>query len=167
MVGFAVQDSHGSVDLLHKEHSNHLMGECHLAKADLFVPSFMYGFREAVRSSYDEDQSFWACCHLFLHPSCEVHACPFATVFVEKHHIVSSLEAFLYEFSLSFFLLVLAQSLCVLQFRNDLNSKRNVVPNALDILIYNCFEALVRGFAHHYEHTFHGFSSSSGGATYS
>ena len=167
MIRFAVQDGHCSVDLLHEEHADHLVGECHLAQADLFVAPLMYGVREAVRSSNDEDEPFRSCCHLLLHPSSKVHACPFAAVFVEEYHVISGLETFLDEFALSFLLLALAKTFGVLRFWNDLDGKGNVVPDALDILIYDGFEALVRGFAHHYEHAFHSSPSSSGGATYS
>ena len=83
-------------------------------------------------------------------------------MFVEEHYVVSCLKAFLDEFALTLLLLVLAEPLCVFEFRDDLNGKRNIVSYALYILIYDGFEALVCGLAHHYEQAFHGCSSSSG-----
>lgn len=168
MIGFSVEDGHGSVDLLCEEHAYHLVGECHSAEADLFVSTLVNAFRKAVRAADDEDEPLRTCRHLLLHPGGEVRAAAFAAVFVEQNDVVSRLEASQDEFSFALLLLALAESLRVLEVGDDFNGKGNIVPDALHVLIRDGFEAFVCSLAYHDEHSFHGSaSSSSGGATYS
>ena len=167
MVWFAVEDGHGSVNLFHEQHAYHLVGERHAAEAYLFVPTLVNVFREAVRPSDDEDQSLRTCRHLLLHPCGKLHAGALAAVLVEEHDVVSRLQASQDEFSFALLLLVLTDSLRVLELGYDLDVEGDVVPDALCILLYDGGEAFVGGLAYHDEYALHGSSSFSAGATYS
>ena len=138
------------------------MGECHAAQADLFVAPFVDGVGEAVRAADDEDEALRPRSHLLLHPGGKLHAGPFAAVLVEERHVIACLQALLYHFALAFLLLVLAESLGVLEFRDDLYGEWNVVADAVNVFPYDGVEPLVCGLAHHDEHAFHSLPSSSG-----
>ena len=86
-------------------------------------------------------------------------------MFVEQDDVVSRLETAKDEFPFTLFLLTLAESLGVFHLRDDLQSKRNVVPDAVYILVCYRFEAFVGSFSDHDEHAFHSFPSSVVGLT--
>ena len=58
MIGFTFNNSKGTVELLRKNRSHHLMGEGHLAKGDLAGCLGIHLGAESVGSAYDEADCF-------------------------------------------------------------------------------------------------------------
>ena len=64
MIGLALDDGAGSVELLDEDKSYHLMGESHAREAEHGVGTTVYLLREAIGTADDEHQA--ACCLLLL-----------------------------------------------------------------------------------------------------
>ena len=57
VVGFAAEDGHGAVELLHKQQADHLVAERHLAEADLGIRTLINRLAEPVRTADYERQT--------------------------------------------------------------------------------------------------------------
>lgn len=135
MIGFVVENGHGPVDLLDEEETYHLVGEGHLAEGDFLIGHTMDLLSKAIRAANNEDKAFGRGSHALLHPLGKVHGTTLTAMLVEQNKVVAGLKLLLQEFGLAFLLLVNAEVLGVLEFGNDLDVERNVMGDAIDILL--------------------------------
>ncbi len=148
VVLFPSDDGKGTVELLHKHHAHHLVGERHLGQRQLLVRPLVDLWREPVRSTNDEHQSL---AHRLLFPSDpfrQFHTPQFLTVLVEQHHMVAVLQLFQQEFTLHPFLHLLRQSLGVLQFGYGHNVEWTVVSDPCRIVADDSLKLTVHCLAH-------------------
>ena len=67
MIGFVVKDGEGSVELLDKEKTNHLMIECHGGERQFVMGGGINPGGEAKGSAYNEGEITHGGVHLFLY----------------------------------------------------------------------------------------------------
>ena len=154
VVALAANYSAGAVELLGEYQSYHLVRERHARERNLLVGTAVHVGRESVRSADNEHQS---ASRLLLarQPRGHLHARAFGTVLVEQNHCVRRLDEAQNQFALSLLLLVLRQTLGILERRNHGDVERHVVADALLIVADALGVELVNRLAHHDEFSLH------------
>ena len=146
VVGFALDDGAGTIELLGEDQANHLVGKGEAGEGELLVGTLIDGRREAVGTANDKDQTT-GCLLLLLQPAGKLHAAQLKAVLVEQDDVVGGLQLAQDEVSFGSFLLFLSQVLGVAQFRYGDDVKRHVVADALCIVTNASCEMLVDGLA--------------------
>ena len=127
VVGFAFEDGHGAIALLHEEEAHHLMGERHLGERNLFFGQRVDFWRKTIGAANDKDQAAGARCHALLQIFGIFNGAKFAAAFVEQNEVVAVFQKFAYGFSFFGFLLFGSQRLGVFEFWDDFHFEGNVV----------------------------------------
>ena len=135
VVGTAVQDAHGPVELLHEDEAHHLMGEGHAREGDFLLRRFVHPPGKTVRAAHHEDQPFADGVHLPLHILCKFHGAHFPSAFVQQDNRVARLERTQDEVGLLLLLHVGGEVLGVLQLGDDLEVERQVTARALHVVV--------------------------------
>ena len=133
MIRLTVQDGHGAIQLFDENQADHLMGECHLAQCHLLGCDVIDSRTEAIRAANDKHQPFRNGVHLLLHVSGKLQGGELPAFLVQQHHVVAGLQRFQDKFAFTLFLLCLGEVLRVLDIRNDLHVKRDVVGKPVPI----------------------------------
>ena len=154
VVGFALDNSTGAIDLLGKDKANHLVGKSHARERELFVGTLIDGRGETVGSSDDEDQTAGGVAFLFK-PTGELHAAVLVSVLIEKYYGIRGLQLSEDELALGLFLLLLGEILGVFQFGYGGDGKRHIMTDSTGIVINACLEVLICGLADQNEFSFH------------
>ena len=154
MIGLALDDGAGSVELLDEDKSYHLMGESHAREAEHGVGTTVYLLREAIGTADDEHQA--ACCLLLaLQPVGKLNAPRLLATLVQKHHRVRRLQQAEYSLSLLVFLLLLAEALGIAQLWDNGYGERHVVAYPFEVIVDGSNEMLVGGLAYYYQLSLH------------
>lgn len=146
VVGFALDDGAGTVELLGEDQANHLVGKGEAGEGELLVGTLIDGGGEAIGAANDKDQATGRLL-LLLQPAGKLHAAQLKAVLVEQDDVIGGLQLSEDEVSFSRFLLFLSQVLGVLQFGYGDDVKRHVVADALCIVTNASCEMLVDGLA--------------------
>ena len=93
VVGFALDDGAGAVDLFCECEANHLVREGHSRERELLVGALIDSGGETVWASNDEDEASGGLLFLFQ-PACKLDAAELSPVFVEKYNGVRGLQLF-------------------------------------------------------------------------
>ena len=93
--------------------------------------------------------------HLALYPRCEFHRAELLAVLVQQHHHIARLEGFQYQFAFLLLLLLHAQALRVLQFRNHLHVEGGEVLCAPHIVVDGRYIMFLNGSAYYQQCNFH------------
>lgn len=117
VIRFAFYNSTCAVERFCKDEAYHLMREGHLGKGDLLVGAVIYSLRESVRTADDKHESS-DCSLLALYPFGKFDASELQSVLIHQHHGIRRLNQFQNQFTLPFLLLLFAETLGVLEFRN-------------------------------------------------
>lgn len=144
----------GTIHLFGKYKSNHLVGEGHRRKTNLLVASVIYGRRESVWASYAEDKASGSLL-LLLYPRRELYASERLTMFVKQYESIGWLNKLQYLFTLTFLLLLLRESLSILQLRYNRNGKGHVMTYSADIIVDASLKMFVVGLANKNEFSLH------------
>ena len=144
VVGFALDNSTGAIDLLCENKANHLVGESHARERELFVGTLIDGRGETVGASDDEDQTAGGVAFLFQ-PTGELHAAVLVSVLIEKYYGIRGLQLSEDEFALGLFLLLLGEILGVFQFGYGGDVERHIVAYALSIVVDASHKMFVGG----------------------
>ena len=154
VVRFAFYNSTCAIERFCKDEAYHLMREGHLGKGNLLVGAVIYSLRESVRTTDDKYESP-DCSLLALYPFGKLDASELQSVLIHQHHGVRRLNQFQNQFTLPLLLLLFAETLGVLEFRNRCYVEGHVMGDALSIILDARNEMLVYGLADQYQFSFH------------
>ena len=135
-----------AIERLGKDKAHHLMREGHLGEGDLLVGAVVDWLREAVGTADDKDKPSGSGL-LALYPFGKLDASELLAVLIHQYHGVRRLNQFQNQFTLPFLLLLFAETLGVLEFRNRCYVEGHIVGDALGIILDARYEMLVYSLA--------------------
>ena len=154
VVRLSFYDSTCAIERLGKDKAHHLMREGHLGEGDLLVGAVVDWLRKAVGTADDKDKP--SCRGLLaLYPFGKLDASEFLSMFIHQHHGIRRLEELQNHFSFPVLLLLFAETLGVLEFRNGCYIERHVMGDALSIILDARNEMLVYGLSDQNEFCLH------------
>ena len=151
----AVQDGHGTVELLDEDEPYHLVREGHARHGQLFVGGGIDFGGEAVGAANDEDQPPVDGVHLLPHVFGKLHGAHLLAALVEQHNDIARLKGFQYQVAFLLFLHLGGEALGVLQFGYHFDVERQVAAGALGVVGYGRNEMGLNGSSYDDEGSLH------------
>ena len=155
MVGLAVENGEGPVELLREDKPRHYVGEGELGKGNLGILAGIDIGRKAIRSSNDEDESLGNGVLLLLNPVGKVDTAKGLAMLVQQDKVVGGLELAQDKLSFTSLLLVGCEGLGVFQFGYGDDVKSHIVLETSGIVVDETYEMWVNGLADQKEREFH------------
>ena len=146
VIGFALDDGAGAVELFGEDEAYHLVGEGEARQGYLLVGTLIDGRGEAVGASDDEDEAPGGLLFL-LQPAGQFDAAVLVAVLVEQDDVVGGLQLAQDELTLGGLLLFLGEVLGVAQLGYGDDVEGHVVTDAFGIVADACHEVLIDGLA--------------------
>lgn len=154
VIGFTPQNRQSAIELLHKQKTDHLMAEGHLAERDLGIRTVIDSRAETICSSDDERQAARRGVQPRLQLLGKRHAAVFDAMLIEQHN-----ETLPYgtkdKFTFLLILLLPTQVLGVLQVRDNLNIERDIMLEALRVRLNHLRQFAAYCLANYQEGCFH------------
>ena len=154
VIRFALDDGASTIERLGEDEAHHLVGEGHLGEGNLLVGSAIDGIGETVWATNDKDKSASRCL-LALQPLGVFDASELLSMLIQQDDCVGRLDEFENEFSLALLLLLFAEALGVLELRDGGDGERNVVGDALGIVLDASNKMLIYGLSDQDEFCLH------------
>ena len=133
VVGFALEDGEGAVELFHKDEAYHLVVEGHGREGYLVVCQAVYFRCKAEGSANYKYQCPHTGVHLFLNVLGKAHRCGALAVFVEQDDSVGTLQAFLQQCCLALLNQLGCGALLVFQSGDYLYLEVDVMFQSVDV----------------------------------
>lgn len=151
VVGVAVDDGEGAVDLLDEEETHHLMGEGHLAERKAFATAGIDLVGEAVGASDDEAKATRDDLHLVFDPIGIGPGCELFALFVQEDCFVEVADGFEDHFPFAFLLFIGREGFACFDIGkfDDFDGDEPIDP--LEIVGAECGDLLGIGLADKYE----------------
>ena len=148
MVGLALDDGEGAIELLGEDGSHDLVREGHLRERYLAIGTRIDLLRESVWATNHQHQSSYAAIHTLLHPLCKGHATHLLASLVEQHYIVACGDAIEQHRALGTLLLLLREVFGVTQVGQVGYGELGIVVNALGVHLDQRIHLLHIGLAY-------------------
>lgn len=148
MIGFAAEDSHGTVELFDSHEADHLMGESHLTERYLSIRARVNLFTKAVRTT-DNEREILTGRHFLLQEIRIFDGAVFMPMLIEQQHIHGGCQITQDRFSFRRLELVLTERFGILDIRKNHELKRHIVFEPLLVFVYKGNEAGISRLPRH------------------
>ena len=127
VVGFILQNSEGTIELLRKYSTHYLVRKCHLRERELAISTLVDSVAKAVRTANNKDKALGARRHSALEHVGKLDGAQLGTMLVEEHEVVGVADELEYLLSLETLLFSLREFTSVAHVGEGGYSKLNIV----------------------------------------
>ena len=136
MIGFAPEDGHGAIELLHEEQAHHLMAERHAGKGHFLAGTLVDSGGETVGSTHHKHQPPRPGGATAFHVAGKFYGAKLLAAFIKQHQPIAIRQAAEYLFAFALLLLLKAQRTCIPQIGDDFYAERQIMAQTGGIVGY-------------------------------